>query len=216
MERRLGDWLEANFIGMSYPDPRIWCNFIGAMGGSTRTTVAAATVAGVLGSDSRAYGGSQTAVHGMRFIQAALRDYNRGADISDIIGRQPHRNGRPVITGFARPVDAVDERIEPMRRITLELGFETGPHLRLANEIDYYLEQRFGQGMNIGGYKSAFLSDQGYTPDEVYAIKACVVASGVTACYLETRGLAADTFLPLRCDDIDYTGAAPRSLPNRE
>jgi hypothetical protein len=40
-----------------------------------------------------------------------------------------------------------------------------------------------------------------------------LVASGVTACYLDTYHRPADTFLPLRCDDIDYQGSAKRTVP---
>jgi citrate synthase len=67
--------------------------------------------------------------------------------------------------------------------------------------------------MNIGGYISAFLSDLGYTDDEVYRIFAELVTSGVTACYVDTRDKAPDTFLPLRCADIEYTGVPARLVP---
>ncbi|MCW9048381.1 MAG: hypothetical protein OQK46_09920 [Gammaproteobacteria bacterium] len=62
---------------------------------------------------------------------------------------------------------------------------------------------------------SAFLSDHGFTPIEAYRIFSFIVASGVTACYADSRDKEADTFLPLHCEDIKYTGKAPRNLPNR-
>ncbi|MDF3013596.1 MAG: hypothetical protein K0Q78_1800, partial [Cellvibrio sp.] len=37
---------------------------------------------------------------------------------------------------------------------------------------------------------------------------------GVTACYLDTYHRPPDTFLPLRCTDIDYQGAAARPVPD--
>ena len=38
-EDRFCRWLEAIYICMSWPDPRIWCNGIGALSGSANTTV---------------------------------------------------------------------------------------------------------------------------------------------------------------------------------
>jgi hypothetical protein len=67
--------------------------------------------------------------------------------------------------------------------------------------------------MNINGYVSAFLSDLGYTDEEIYRIFAVVVNSGITACYVDTRDKAPDTFLPLRCADIEYTGNLARPVP---
>ena len=60
---------------------------------------------------------------------------------------------------------------------------------------------------------SAFLSDQKFTPKEVYQIFSTLVMSGVTACYLDTEKKPADSFLTLRCDDIDYQGAQQRPVP---
>jgi citrate synthase len=37
--------------------------------------------------------------------------------------------------------------------------------------------------------------------------------SGVTACYVDAVERPAETFLPLRCDDIDYQGPPPRDVP---
>ena len=67
--------------------------------------------------------------------------------------------------------------------------------------------------MNINGYMSAFLSDLGYTAEEVYRIFAVLVTSGVTACYVDTRDKTPDAFLPLRCADIEYTGELARPVP---
>ena len=67
--------------------------------------------------------------------------------------------------------------------------------------------------MNIGGYISAFLSDLGYTAEEVYQIFAVLVTSGVTACYVDTHDKIPDSFLPLRCADIEYTGMLARPVP---
>ncbi|HFE38481.1 MAG TPA: hypothetical protein ENK06_08740, partial [Gammaproteobacteria bacterium] len=205
IDEKLAKWLEGNFIGMSYPDPRIWCNQIGALCGTSRTTVTAATTAGCLAADSRAYGGSKTSLQGIEFIQQALISYKAGASIPSIIQQcKTNRKGIPVITGFARPVNKKDERIAPHKKMTEKLGFETGEHLKLAFSLGEYLEKHYALGINIGGYTSAFLSDQGFSGQEIYRIKAMCVASGVTACFIDAYHKPAETFLPLRCDDIEY------------
>jgi hypothetical protein len=213
INENLAKWLEGNFIGMSYPDSRIWCNQVGALCGTLSTSVTAATTAGVLAADSRAYGGSKTSLLASNFIQQALSEYQQGHSVEDIIQSCVFKNGKPVITGFARPIARTDERIQPHINMTESLGFKTGKHLDLAFQLSDYLDKHYGLGINIGGYTCAFLSDQGFTGTDIYRIKALVVASGVTACYLDSLNSPEHSFLPLRCDDIDYQGSEIRTLP---
>jgi citrate synthase len=212
-ERRLADWLEAVHICLSWPDPRIWCNQIGALAGTARTSVVAATTAGVLAADSTMYG-SRPLLDGVAFIQQALHDHQDGLSAAEIVQRevQKHR-GKVRITGYARPLASGDERIPPMERLTSRLGFERGPHLTLAYAVEDVLRRDYNESMNINGYVSAFLSDQGFNAEQIYRLFAMVVMSGVTACYIDTVERPAETFLPLRCDDIDYQGPPPREVP---
>lgn len=212
-ERSVADWFEAVHICMSWPDPRIWCNQIGALGGATRTSVVAAITAGVLAADAKSYG-SKPLLHGVSFIQMALQDHRRGADAEEIVSNEcaKHR-GKPNITGYARPLAKGDERVVAMEQVRNALGFPVGEHLQLALQIEAVLLRRFDESMNINGYVSAFLSDLGYTAEEIYRIFAIVVNSGVTACYVDTREKTPDAFLPLRCADIEYTGKLARPVP---
>ena len=212
-ERSVADWIEAIHICLSWPDSRIWCNQIGALGGAMRASVVASTTAGVLAADAKSYG-SRPLLQGVRFIQAALQDYRRGLSVEEIIRNEcaKHR-GRPNIVGYARPLAKGDERIVAMERVQQKLGLPSGEHLQLARQIEQSLLKGFDEGMNINGYVSAFLSDLGYTAEEIYRISVVVVASGVTACYVDTRDKAPDTFLPLRCADIEYTGKPARPVP---
>lgn len=209
----LACWLENNFMVMSYPDARIWCNQVGAFAGQLQTSPAAATAAGCLAADSRAYGGSLTSKLAMQFIQQAVRQTAAGVSLAELVAAVPLRHGKPAIIGFARPVSRHDERIEPHRRMTAALGFSDGPHLQLANRLSDYLLATYGMGINIGGYTAAFMSDQGFSPDDVYRIKNLCVASGVTACYIDQLDQAENSFLPLRCTDVRYQGVAPRRVP---
>lgn len=212
-ERRLADWLEAVHICMSWPDPRIWCNQIGALGGATRTSVVAAITAGVLAADAKSYG-SKPLLQGVDFIQTALLDYRRGISAEEIVVNACARHrGKPNITGYARPLAKGDERVVAMERVQKMLEFPVGEHLQLALQIESVLLRDFNESMNINGYVSAFLSDFGYSNEEIYRIFAMVVNSGVTACYVDTREKTADAFLPLRCADIEYTGTPARAVP---
>jgi len=143
-----------------------------------------------------------------------LIKFKQGVTIQEIINQSPHKNNRPVINGFARPVKKKDERIEPYEKMTKKFGFEVGEHLSLAYKIGDYLESKYGLGMNSGGYTCAFFADQGISAEEVYQIKSIAASSGIMACYIDSKNQPPDTFLPLRCDDILYNGPAPRELPN--
>lgn len=209
----LGMWLENNFMVMSYPDSRIWCNQIGALSGTMGTSPVAAILAGTLGADSRVYGGSQTSSIAMSFLSSALVDYQSGSTIKEIIDCIPVKHGKPAIVGFARPIKRNDERIEPHRRMTKELGFIIGEHMKLANKIDNYVSEKYQLGINIGGYTAAFMLDQGFTPNELYQIKAICVSSGVAACYSDNINKPENSFLPLKCIDIEYTGCKKREVP---
>ena len=214
VERRLADWFEATFICLSWPDPRIWCNQIGAFGGAMRTSPVVSTATGIMAGDSTAYG-QKTLIKGVEFIQTALSKYLQGESVEDIIKSEGRRLGAPPqIMGFARPLAKGDERVTAMERITKDLGFAIGEHLKLAYEIENYLYEHYNESMNINGYTSAFLSDLGFTSKEVYDIYAFLIASGITACYVDTSSRPPETFLPLRCDDIDYQGPPPREVPN--
>ncbi len=212
VEERVAKWLEGNFIGVSYPDARIWCNTIGALSGTMKTSVVAATVTGTLAADSRGYGGSQTSIYAMEFIQSALKQKKSGKSLKDIIKEVNHKDGKPIITGYARPVSRNDERLKPHQQMTQKLGFNQGEHVDLAYKINHYLDKNYGLAMNVAGYSSAFLSDQGFSPEEMYRIKALMVASGVTACYIDYAKRPSNSFLPQHCDDIKYEGLTPREV----
>jgi hypothetical protein len=212
VERRLADWSEAMYGCLSWPDPRIWCNQIGALAGEAKTSVVVGTTAGIMAADSKMYG-MYTILDGIEFIQSALDKYNNNQTPAEIINDNIKKNrGKLNITGYVRPVAKGDERIEVMERVSKQLKFDDGPHIKLAYQIEDEIKSRFDEGMNINGYMSAFLSDQGFSANEVYQISSNSVMSGVTACYLDTVQKPNDSFLPLRCDDIEYLGHEKRNI----
>ena len=209
----LADWVEAVHICMSWPDPRIWCNHIGALGGTAKTEVVGATIAGTLAADSTMYG-SRPLLEGVDFIQKAQKNHELGWSAAEIVEHEvsAHR-GKVQITGYARPLATGDERVVAMKQITEQLGFTQGKHLTLASSIEDYLFSKYHEAMNINGFCSAFLSDQGLTTKQIYGIFSLCVMSGVAACFIEESDKPAGSFLPLKCDDIDYKGKPARPVP---
>ncbi|MET0357518.1 MAG: hypothetical protein ABW044_12125 [Cellvibrio sp.] len=214
VDRPLADWVEAIYGCLSWPDPRIWCNQIGALAGTARTSVVAATTMGAMAADSRSYG-PRTRLEGAKFIQGALKQYQSGVTPEEIVAAAAAgTRGKPYIVGYIRPIAKGDERIETMERVGKKLNLEAGEHMRLAYKIEQVLIDKYDERMNINGYVCAFLSDYGFTGQEMYQMFAAMVASGVTACYVDTYNRPPDTFVPLRCDDIDYQGVARRTVPD--
>lgn len=216
VDKPLADWVEAIYGCLSWPDPRIWCNQIGSLAAEARATVVAGTTAGILANDSKTYG-ARTLISGMTFIQGALEQLDAGLSVSAIVkAATPPRQTIPNITGYARPLAKGDERIEAMERVSAALKFKTGKHLELAYRIEQFMMEKYDECMNINGYAAAFLSDQGFSPNEVYKMSSTLVMSGVTACYAEAHDKPVNSFLPLRCDDIDYQGPAKRKIQRPE
>ena len=213
-EKKVADWLEALFICLSWPDARIWCNQIGSLAGSMRSSTVAAVSSGILASDSKLYGPG-TLPAATKFITCALSKRKTGLSVEEVIAEQPKRktDSVPIIVGYARPIASGDERITAMERVTLRLGFEIGEHLSLAYDVEKTLIEKYSEGMNLAGYCAAFLSDQGYTGEEIYRLCSGWVNAGVHACYAESADNAAESFFPLRCDDIEYQGKKPRPTP---
>ncbi len=214
VDRAFSDWMEAVYGCLSWPDPRIWCNQIGALAGVARTSVLAGTAMGALATDSRLYGVFPI-VEGISFIQDALQSSKDGVSVERIVeGSAAAKGGKPYIVGYVRPIAKGDERLEVMETIAESLGIRVGKHLALAYQIEQVLMDRYGEGMNINGYVAAVLSDFGFSGQEAYQMFTMVVSSGVTACYLDTYRRPPEEFLPLRCDDIDYQGKDYRSVPD--
>lgn len=214
-DKSVADWVDAVHICLSWPDARIWCNQIGALAADMQLSAVAATSLGNLAADSRSYG-IFPLIEGVDFIQSLQKDVDLGVSIEALVKQKCDENGgKPYLMGYARPIAKGDERIVAMERVTKQLGFAMGKHMQTAYQIADILQRDFDEGMNINGYMSAFMSDQGFSAQEVYRIYATLVQSGVTACYTE-RLLhhCPNSFLPLQCNDIAYQGKPIRAVPD--
>ena len=208
----LARWIEACFMCLSFPDPRIWCNQIGALGGTLRCAPAAAVTAGTLASDSTMYGPGASRNAG-KFIAQVTQEVRAGASIEAIATRCTTRSGRVRAPGYSRPIASGDDRVDALSRLAAELGLRQGEHLDVAWRLDAVLRSRGGNSMNMLGYVAAFVLDNGISVEEGHRLFTLIVNAGVHACYCEAADEPAGTFLPLRVDDVEYTGAPPRALP---
>lgn len=213
-ERNIADWSEQVYICMSWPDSRIWCNQIGALGGANRTSLIAANCAGVLANDSRTYG-VKPLIEGVQFIQSALCQAKEGSSVEKIIDNECNKHGgKPHMMGYARPIAKGDERIPAMEKVQKNLNIPLGPHQKQAYAISKVLQEKFNESINFNGYIAAVLADLNFSPMEAYRISSLAVSSGVTACYVDTMSKPPESFFTQRCNDINYTGKAVRSLPD--
>lgn len=212
IEPRLATWLEKTVFFTSYPDLRIWCNQLGALAGNGHTSPVAATAAGILAADSKAYG-SKVQYLTIMTLSELRSAHTAGTSLADLVARFPLRNGIPSISGFARPVRVADERLEPMRRFSAELGFVPGPNMAFVEALAEYLREHHNADMNAAAYACAFLMDQGFSATEVYRIRTADVLSGVLACYGDLYDCPDNAFLPQTCTDVHYNGVARRALP---
>lgn len=214
--RVFAEWLEASFICLSWPDPRIWCNQIGALAGTLKASCPSAVAGGILAADSRMYGaGTMKAC--MEFIYKAGELNLKGVPAGEIVEtelaeRAKMLKSKPVIVGYSRPIASGDERVTAMIAVGKKLGLETGLHEKLASQIHNYLDQNHNDGLNVAGYCAAVLADHGFKAVDVERLYSTWVHSGVHACYSEAADEAPLRFLPLKCSDIKYTGPKKRVL----
>ena len=209
----IGRWVEALYQCMSFPDSRIWCNQIGTLGGMLRVSSAAGITAGILASDSRMYGpGTISLVYD--FLSRGLAEYAEGKRVSEIIrSKIGKKQKQVVIPGYGRPLATGDERVVAMERVSKELGLAAGPGLQFAYAVEQYMQETQGESMNLATYGSATMMDLGWTLPQIQQICSIIVTSGVAACYSEAYDNPPESFLPLRCEDIEYRGHAPRPVP---
>ena len=204
-------WVEACFMCASFPDPRIWCNQIGALAGTLRCEPLAAVTAGTLASDSILYGPGVGRL-ACEFIIQGVKEERAGATIAEIVARRTTADGRMRLPGYSRPIAQGDDRVGALCRVAADLGMTDGEHLSLAWRVDAYVRARSKDCLNMLGYAAAFAMDNGVTIDEGHRLFTLLVNAGVHACYSEAADEPAGTFLPMRVDDVEYTGAPPRPL----
>lgn len=200
--------LNAIWTYTSYPDPRLWNNRVAALAGTARSTGALGVSAATAVSEASIYG-RQADIKAITFVLHAKEALDSGYALEDLVATEfkTHR----AIGGYGRPIRRNDERIIPIMKKAQALNLHDGPHVRLAFAIEAHLKtHRMRIQMNFGGIAAALCADLGFTPTEYYLWLIPVFTAGMLPCYIEAAQNPAGSFLPLRCERIEYNGETPR------
>ena len=207
----LARWVEAAFMCMSWPDSRIWCNYIGTLMGDLGSSPVAGALMGTLASDSYMYGGG-AAVGLHRSVCEIKRLREQGLSCEQIVEQHKEKNkGKLRLMGYSRPIAKGDERVAVLVKLARSLGLKEGAHEAAALALDTYLHQSMGEGLNGGGIMAAIIADHGIDESGFYDLFSFCTIAGVLACYKDAKARPARSFLPMRVSDYDYEGPAPRA-----
>lgn len=191
-------------FSISYPDPRVWNNRIGALAGTARSTGSLGVSAGCAVSEAKIYGGQAT-TEAFNFILECSRRVDSGEDLEEILKDELKTNR--AVFGYGRPVVSSDERIKPVQLLMKKTGYANGKHVLLAYQIEKILTLgRWRYQMNIAGLVAAIGADMGFSVREYYLWLVSGYNAGITACYADASSKEEGTLFPLRCDRIAYSG----------
>lgn len=204
--------LQSIWVYTSYPDARLWCNRVVALTGSSRGTGAQGMAAGLATTEAAIFG-LQPMMAVTDFMVRALARRAAGEDLEPIV--RDELKTYKLILGYGRPVATafVDERIAPTLAMMERHGVPIGPHLQLAFDIEAMLEKVGGRRlpMTYATMVMAIPLDFGFTPSQCYMYMQPALMAGMIPCYQEALERPASATFALRCERIEYNGAAPRA-----
>jgi hypothetical protein len=193
----------------SYPDPRLWNNRVAALAGTARSTAALAVCAANAVSEASLYG-RRPDIRAIDFLLRTQSKLDEGADLETLVREELARHRG--ILGYGRPLVRRDERIQPVMALAEKLGFADGVHVRLAFAVEQVLlKGRWRLQMNIAATLAGLAADQGLSRTEYYQFMVLSFSAGMFPCYADALEKAEGAFFPLRCERIDYRGAARRA-----
>jgi hypothetical protein len=199
--------LNAMWVCTSYPDARLWNNRVAALAASARSTPSLGISAALAVSEAMIYGGHPF-VRAMEFIQRAQGLAEQGSALEDI-AEQELRQRR--IYGFGRPIASADERLPWLIGIAESLGLASGPHLRLALELERILVRRHPKlRMNYAALMAALAADLGFSTREFQHFQVPVFMAGMAPCFIEAAERPPGALFPLSCSHVAYEGVAKR------
>jgi hypothetical protein len=200
----------AMIVYTSYPDARIWNNRVAALAGSSRSTGALGISASLAVSESSIYGRGVD-IHAIDFLKRTKVAMDNGAELADCVQKELKEQRR--IAGYGRPITSGDERIKPILTLAASLGFDNGPHVRLAHDIEKYLiSGRWRMQMNYGAISAALSADLGFSIKEHYLFAYPCFLAGIPPCYIEAAEERPEgSTFPLSCSHITYEGTEKRS-----
>jgi len=200
--------LHACWTHNSYPDARLWNNRVAALAGTARSTAPLGIAGALAVSEASIYGGT-TQLRCCEFLTRTKKMVDGGSSLEELVRAEiKEKRG---IGGFGRPIVKTDERIVPIMAIVREQGLESGPHLKLAFEVErILLEGRWRWHMNSVGLTAALCADFGMSPREYYLVAVPVFLAGMPPCYLDAVGKPEGLIFPVPCRDVNYEGVPCR------
>jgi len=195
-------WLQT-----SYADVRIWPNRIAALAGSARSTPLLALVGGMASCDAELFVATPL-VRCLAMLRRVRRQVSEGEALETLLQAELD-HGRTVY-GFGRPIASVDERVPHLVTFLRDLDADHGECLRLAFRIEAFLLEAKQIRMNIGALLAAVCADLGFDEVQMHLFSSLLVFAGMPPCYRDAKRVPPGGVLPLRCDDVRYTGVSPR------
>jgi hypothetical protein len=192
----------------SYPDARLWNNRVAALAGTARSTGSLGIAAALAVSEAQIYGRGVD-MRASEFLTRARIQVDAGADLATLV-RAELKQQRG-IGGYGRPIVSGDERVAPMMALVREQGLDSGPHLKLAFEVEkILLTGRWRMRMNYAALAAALCADFGMSPREYYFASMMAFLAGMPPCYLDAADKPEGLLFPLPCRMMSYEGVARR------
>lgn len=201
--------LNALWTFTSYPDPRIWNNRVAALTGTVRSTGTLAISSALAVSEAEIYG-VRPLIRSLDSLKRAKTWLQNGKLLADFVSQELKKHRK--ISGFGRPQASGDERIKPMLDFLEKIGYEHGPHIEIAFNIEKVLRKgRWRLRMNYAGLVAGLCADIGFSPQETYLYTILGFLGGFLPCYIDGLNHPKGSFFPMRCSRINYVGPERRS-----
>lgn len=195
-------------LTISYPDPRVWNNRVGALAGTVRSTGSLGVGAASAVSEAKIYGG-QANIAAIDFITECAKRVDQGKSLEEIVRNELKINR--AIYGYGRPITSADERILPVQKLLKKHNLHKGKYVSLAYDVEDFLKNgRWRYQMNITGLAAAVGADMGLSVREYHLYTINGFNAGITACYTDALSKDQGSLFPLRCERVEYQGIEKR------
>ncbi|HEQ72462.1 MAG TPA: hypothetical protein ENN69_08230, partial [Spirochaetia bacterium] len=195
-----------------YPDIRIWSIRSAAYAAACRAPLSSSFGAAHAAANGKIFGiGAALACRSfLTTLKTAVRGSTPEAVIDDFCTR------KVFFSGFGRPlVEGEDERFLKLSALLEEWRYPLGETVRLLRTVIPLVKQRKNLNPNYASLLVSLMTDPPFSFDEerltVLVHFLISLSSYTAACDVITNG-ASVPLLPLRTDDVRYTGKPQRTL----
>lgn len=195
------------WLSTSYADIRIWPNRIAALASTARTTPILSMVGGIASCDAELFVAKPlvSCLSMYRSIHSRLKN---GELLNDIILEKI--NSKKTLFGFGRPITSVDERVPHLVKFIHNKKMDNGDYYKMAFKIEAILKREKNIQMNIAALYAAICADMGFNEVEMNLFVSLLVYAGMPPCYLDTLKKPPGALLPLKINDVKFTGATAK------